>query len=80
MFEGEDKIICSSLFSWINDGSHFVNDDLYICAGDVTVQKYLEMFKGIFQESRHIEHYNMMMGDHTFPLADSETNDMQPSS
>jgi wobble nucleotide-excising tRNase len=25
-FDGEEKIIFKSLFSWINDGSHFIND------------------------------------------------------
>src|SRR5690606_3411522 len=32
MFEGRDKQICASLFSWVNDGSHAVHDDLYISA------------------------------------------------
>lgn len=27
-FEGREKLICRSLFSWVNDGSHFAHDSL----------------------------------------------------
>lgn len=60
-FEGNDKIIGDSLMSWINDGSHLINDDVYIATDTETVDKYLEIFKRIFQEESQIEHYNMMM-------------------
>ena len=62
MFEGEDKVICGSLFSWINDGSHFVNDDLYISSDTSLVEKQLRVFQEIFNKSGHVAHYNMMMG------------------
>ena len=61
-FEGSDKIIGDSLMSWINDGSHLINDDIYIATDTETVDKYLEIFRRIFLEERQIEHYNMMMG------------------
>ncbi len=61
-FEGEEKIICSSLFSWINDGSHYPNDDIYISNDSSLVDKQLRIFKEIFEKSGHIAHYNMMMG------------------
>lgn len=64
-FEGRDKLLCKSLLSWVNDGSHNTDDDLFICTGDTTVEKYLEIFRRIFKESYHISHYCMMMGiDH----------------
>ncbi|MES9942402.1 MAG: AAA family ATPase [Candidatus Thiodiazotropha sp. 6PLUC2] len=75
MFEGKEKLICASLFAWINNGSHFANDDLYISTDDATVQQYLDVFKGIFQKSNHIEHYNMMMGDSELPTIGEGTND-----
>ena len=28
LFNGNEKLICKSLFSWVNDGSHFAHDDL----------------------------------------------------
>ncbi|MEW8340322.1 MAG: AAA family ATPase [Candidatus Thiodiazotropha taylori] len=77
MFEGKEKLICASLFAWINDGSHFANDNLYISTDDATVQQYLGVFKGIFQKSNHIEHYTMMMGDSELPTI-GEVNDDDP--
>lgn len=75
LFEGKEKIICASLFAWINDGSHFANDDLYVSTDNATVQQYLGVFKGIFEKSKHIEHYNMMMGDSELPTLDESIND-----
>ncbi|NHA03461.1 AAA family ATPase [Mucilaginibacter sp. HC2] len=57
----EDKAICRSLLSWINDGSHSIPDDLFVeHAGDMT-DRYLEVFKKVFEHTEHLEHYNMMM-------------------
>lgn len=61
-FEGQDKKICGSMISWIHDGSHNAHDDLYITIEDETVDKYLEIFKEIFDKTGHSSHYNMMMG------------------
>ena len=60
-FEGEKKIIFKSLFSWINDGSHFINDDLVVYAEPENIEKQLTVFKEIFKELGHESHYNMMM-------------------
>lgn len=61
-FDGKEKIICGSLISWMHDGSHFAHDDLYVTCDDDTVDKYLEVFRDIFDKSDHLAHYNMMMG------------------
>ncbi len=61
-FQGKEKQVCGSLFSWINDGSHFVNDDLYVSCDESTIEIYLDVFKKIFKETDHISHYDMMMG------------------
>lgn len=58
----EKQVICKSLISWINDGSHNIADDLYIERQDDSVEKYLEVFKNIFIFTNHEGHYNMMMG------------------
>jgi len=63
MFEGKEKLICKSLFSWVNDGSHFALDDLYVSIDDATVEYYLQVFKAVFEKSGHSAHYDMMMGD-----------------
>jgi wobble nucleotide-excising tRNase len=57
----EDQEICRSLISWINDGSHSINDDLYIELQDRTVEVYKKVFKAIFVLTEHEGHYNMMM-------------------
>ena len=62
-FDGQEKLICGSLFSWINDGSHFANDDLYMSCEPGQVDRYLAVFQRIFEESGHDGHYKMMMGD-----------------
>lgn len=62
-FEGEDKMICRSLISWIHDGSHSVFDNIYVDNGDDLREKYLVVFKKIFEVKNHIEHFKMMMGE-----------------
>jgi wobble nucleotide-excising tRNase len=62
-FDGQEKLICGSLFSWINDGSHFANDDLYMSCDPGQVDRYLAVFQRIFEESGHDGHYKMMMGN-----------------
>ena len=63
MFDGKDKLICKSLFSWVNDGSHFAHDDLYISIDSSMVETYLKVFREIFTKSEHSAHYKMMMRD-----------------
>ncbi|CUQ04648.1 Uncharacterized protein conserved in bacteria [Turicibacter sanguinis] len=60
-FEGEDKLVCKSLVSWINDGSHFISDDLEMPIDTDKIEKYLAVFKLIFEKMGHESHYNMMM-------------------
>lgn len=61
-FVGRDKQICGALFSWVNDGSHAVHDDLYVSADQEVVDRYLAVFKAVFEQTEHMAHYNMMMG------------------
>ena len=61
LFDGTEKQICNSLFSWMNDGSHSAFDDHLIATDDSTIGKYREIFKNIFYKSGHNEHYEMMM-------------------
>lgn len=57
----EEQEICRSLISWINDGSHSINDDLFVELQDRTVETYKKVFKDIFILTKHEGHYNMMM-------------------
>ena len=58
----EEKMICESLFYWINDGSHSIPDDLYIDSYSDSVEKYKAVFRRVFIAAGHEAHYNMMMG------------------
>ena len=63
LFEGQEKLVCNSLFSWINDGSHSALDDVYASTDPSMVDGYLKVFRAIFEKTNHLEHYKMMMGD-----------------
>ena len=58
----EDRMIARSLLFWINDGSHSIPDDLFIDSYTDAVPRYKDVFRGIFEKSGHLVHYNMMMG------------------
>lgn len=60
-FEGEDKIICKSLISCINEQSHTISDDYFMCIADSEVGHYQQIFKEIFEKMNHSSHYKMMM-------------------
>lgn len=59
-FPVENRAVCKSLFSWVNDGSHSVMDDLYVAPDEELNRKYEEVFKEIFVQLNHEAHYNMM--------------------
>ncbi|WP_419880520.1 ATP-binding protein [Peribacillus sp. B-H-3] len=61
-FPDEEKVVCNSLLSWTNDGSHHVNDDLYVDSNQELNKTYLDVFGKIFKNSNHESHFNMMMG------------------
>lgn len=71
-FEGRDQLICQSLFSWVNDGSHSVHDDLYINHGEQTNEAYLRVFRSIFEKVGQLGHYKMMMGIALLPDEQNE--------
>ncbi len=57
----QEQKICRSLICWINDGSHGIPDDLFIEHQQNMIEIYHKVFKSIFKETGHIEHYNMML-------------------
>jgi wobble nucleotide-excising tRNase len=60
-FSGQDKLICKSLISCINEQSHTISDDYFMCIEDGDIEHYLLIFRQIFEKMNHISHYNMMM-------------------
>ena len=57
----EEKMICRSLLSWINDGSHTIADDLYFDSYTDSIDRYKQVFKNVFINMGHEAHYKMMM-------------------
>lgn len=76
-FEGDEQVICRSLFTWVNAGSHSIFDDLDYSPTPTTVEANLRVFRRIFEEHNQIGHYQMMFGQ----IEDQETEDKErPSS
>ncbi len=65
----EEKEICRSLISWINEGSHTLPDDFFIEYPHMTVENYLRVFENIFKHTDNYGHYNMMMRIEDLPAA-----------
>lgn len=59
-FNGTDRIMCRSLFSWMNDGSHSIDDDLNYQVVDAEIEAYKNIFRRIFVDNGHGAHYDMM--------------------
>lgn len=82
-FEGNEQVICRSLFTWVNAGSHSIFDDLDYSSTPSTVEANLRVFRRIFEEQGQIGHYQMMMGEPAEanspgePSAESETGSVE---
>ena len=59
-FDGPEVVMCNSLFSWVNAGSHSALDDAHITPSDAMVKNALRVFKEIFMKSGNAGHYDMM--------------------
>ena len=62
-FSDEDKVVCHSMMSWLHDGSHYINEDLFIENPHGISSRYFSVFEKIFENSGHHSHYRMMMGE-----------------
>jgi wobble nucleotide-excising tRNase len=74
-FPDEDKVVCNSLLSWANDGSHHVNDDLYVDSNQEQNKVYFGVFRKIFINSNHVSHFNMMMWTIEKEMEENATSD-----
>ena len=59
-FDGQEKWICRSLFSWVNEGSHFAHDDPSFSPDESMAETYLNVFKKVFEQTGNEGHYDMM--------------------
>lgn len=60
-FDEKDRLLVKSLLSYINDCSHTIMDGLYIVPDENLNQTAFKVFRQIFEELGHINHYKMMM-------------------
>lgn len=79
MFDGRDAMYCASLLSWVNDGSHNFADDLYVATDAASIERYLKVFKAIFEDSGHGAHYRMMFGPEPEPVETSLPVEQPPA-
>lgn len=57
----EELAIATSFASWYDEGSHDISDDLFVEHPNILTEKYMSVFKRLFEKLGHIAHYNMMM-------------------
>jgi len=60
-FEGDERALCRSLISWLNDGSHSSGDALNIAMDDAVIETSLKVFREIFVSLGHQNHFDHMM-------------------
>lgn len=60
-FDEDQKPIVSSLIKWTHDGSHHIQEDLYVQQPSEMNDKYFGVFTQIFQESGNSGHLEMMI-------------------
>ena len=60
----EERAIALSFARWYDEGSHDIMDDLYVEAPQAMNERYLAVFKKVFEKLGHLAHYEMMMGEH----------------
>lgn len=71
-FDGQDKLICQSLISWANAGSHNILDPFYVTPSDVSMESYLRVFRMIFEKSGQAGHYLLMTHNEALGLQAGE--------
>lgn len=57
----EELAIATSFASWYDEGSHDISDDLFVEHPNILTEKYMSVFRKLFDKLGHIAHYNMMM-------------------
>ena len=64
-FPDGERQVFKSLISWANTGSHSAFDDYSATPTIYSADKYLKVFRDLFEKTGHISHYNMMMKNET---------------
>ncbi|WP_350269036.1 AAA family ATPase [Brevibacterium sp. CBA3109] len=75
LLTASERPVLRSLFTWVNEGSHSVFEDVHYSPGPASLQTYLDVFRRVFREARHEAHYNMMLyGKQSLNMSAEEAN------
>lgn len=58
-----DQMLSESLLSWAHGGSHDIADELHTSDADDSKERFLHVFRKIFEANGQEGHYEMMMGE-----------------
>ncbi|MCS4275279.1 wobble nucleotide-excising tRNase [Mycetocola sp. BIGb0189] len=61
VMSAEEVYVFRSLFSWINEGSHAILEDVFYSPSEITQDTYLKAFRRVFEATSHLAHYDMML-------------------
>lgn len=56
-----ERPILNSLFNWVNEGSHSIFEDVHYSPGKPSLERYLNVFRRVFEVTGHQGHYTMML-------------------
>lgn len=56
-----ERHVFRALFRWVNDGSHSILEDVYYSPSLISQDLYLQVFRRIFEVTKHEAHYMMML-------------------
>lgn len=59
----DELAIVTALARWADEGSHGIDDDLYAEPLQDSGERYMEVFRRLFEKTGHLSHYKMMMGE-----------------
>lgn len=77
-FQDGERQVFKSLISWANAGSHSTFDDYSATPNLYSVERYLKVFRELFEATGQIAHYNMMMEIDKEEPENGQTENAQP--
>ena len=77
-FQDGERQVFKSLISWANAGSHSTFDDYSATPNLYSVERYLKVFRELFEATGQIAHYNMMMEIDKEESENGQTENAQP--
>lgn len=61
LLSSAERPVLHALFSWVNEGSHGILEEIYHSPSTEEQDTYLQVFRRIFEETDQLPHYNLML-------------------